>query len=58
MVAWGLDSDWSKYFNKLIFWFIWHLLASKIKNKEVINTNVTNSLKLVKNAIKSGCKNF
>ncbi len=56
----GLDSDWSKYFKQVDI--LVHMASAgvqnKKKNKEVINTNVTNSLKLVKNAIKSGCKKF
>ena len=45
----GLDSDWSKYFKQVDI--LVHMASAGVqnkKNKEVINTNVTNSLKLVK----------
>ena len=56
-----LDDDWSKYLKKTDV--LVHLAAAgvqpnKTKRKAIFKTNVTDSFKFIKNAVKAGCKNF
>jgi nucleoside-diphosphate-sugar epimerase len=57
----GLDKDWSKYLKKTDV--LVHLAAAgvqpnKTKRKVIFKTNITDSLKFIKNAVDAGCKNF
>ena len=57
----SLDEDWSKYLKKTDV--LVHLAAAgvqpnKTRRKVIFKTNITDSLKFIKNAVNAGCKNF